>query len=116
MRFKQFLNEEYNTEKVDYVLSVLKKDCMPFINEISKCPKNSLYYYGNLLFFRAVGNRINEIEKFKTRKDRKPKDTPLIIHNKLNDGLKEKFGWYPRSEGIFVTCDMFQADSIYFFL
>jgi hypothetical protein len=36
------------------------------------------------------------------RKNRKPLDTPLQIHNYWNNLFQKKFGWKVRSEGVFV--------------
>ena len=35
------------------------------------------------------------------RRDRYPTDTPADISERLDDALKDKFGWRPRSEGLF---------------
>jgi hypothetical protein len=36
------------------------------------------------------------------QQNRKPRDTPKQIHNILDNVLFEKFGWYPRSTGVFA--------------
>ena len=62
------------------------------------------------MFLRGIKHHFQAFKKIKTRTNRKPLDTPLKIHNKFNEKLKEKFGWYPRREGVFATSDYSQSD------
>ncbi len=38
-----------------------------------------------------------------TRKNRKPLDTPIKLHNILDKMFQKKFGWKARSEGVFAA-------------
>lgn len=53
--------------------------------------------------WRATNDRVNDIELFYARKDRRPKDTPLEVHNWFDGMFKKKFGWKARSEGVFAS-------------
>jgi len=93
----------------DYLLSIwrrgpslwqnLKKDCKPFLKEIKK--------YKLFWFWRGSEKDVKHYEKFETRKNRRPRDTPLWIHNILNKEFKKKFGWSVRSEGVFASSDKY---------
>jgi hypothetical protein len=98
MKFKQFLL----TEDFDDITPILKKDCKPFLKEMKK--------YKGHLFFRGARYTIKDIEKIKPRKNRKPLDTPIEIHNILGNAYKKKFGWNPRTEGVFAITDEFSAE------
>jgi len=88
MRFKQYINESKEVPWED-----IKRSCKPYLKEVYKA-KNMLYRY------------IWKMDEFwirkKVRTNRKPKDTPKVYHEFVDDMLKKRFGWKPRSEGLFV--------------
>lgn len=99
MKFKQYLTEW--SEYASKLPEVLKKDCIPYLKSTSgKHP---------IVFYRGSKTSTTDYFKVKTRKNRIPKDTPLEIHNKINKLFKKKFGWFPRSEGVFASSGMDQA-------
>ena len=90
MRLFDYINESSFKD-----FDKLKKDCQPFIKELNS-PEDFIY----------SGRRTTDTYiKKKVRKDRKPLDTPISIHNTLNDFFKKKFGHKLRSESLFVTKD-----------
>lgn len=44
-----------------------------------------------------------------TRKNRTPSDTPDEFHDLANNYLRKKFGWKPRSDGVFATSNYADA-------
>ncbi len=60
-------------------------------------------------FYRGSNHHIGDIKKFKVRKDRRPSDMPIELHNELGKRLKNKIGWNPRTEGVFTTTNIDQA-------
>lgn len=88
MRLEQYLNEDNNLEFYENI----KKDCKKYLSDI----KNSKY-----VFVRYETHGRTAYKK-KVRKDRRPKDTPKMVHEMMDKSLKEKFGWNVRSEGLFV--------------
>ena len=93
MRFYNYLNEYFYIENPK-VISELKK-CKPFINDLLKCKPFSLLY---------SGRRTSENWFVKNvRKDRKPRDMKIEIHNILDEVFYEKFGIKARSQTIFTT-------------
>ena len=94
MRLKHYINESE-----DIPWEQIKKDCQPFIKEI----KNP-----NCFLYSGRKEKLPYIKK-KVRKDRKPLDTPEVIHNALNDIFKKKFGIKLRSESLFVSKCIGQA-------
>ena len=93
MRYYNYLNEDKE------LLTLLKG------NKIYDLYLQSKNYY----LFRGIGKKIHEFEVFKTRKDRLPRDTPIEIHNRLDNAFNKKFGWKVRSEGVFVAGDYAEA-------
>jgi hypothetical protein len=81
------------------------KDCEPYLNLPGA--KNGMLFRGmrNLSFDdynrdMATGTRwLN----FKSRRNRLPSDTPSEYATLADDVFHEKFDWYPRTNGTFVT-------------
>lgn len=93
--------------EVPDIADTLKKECAPFIKEMKK---SNLHHW----FFRAIEKHWNTISKpIKPRKNRFPSNTPDEIHEYMDQLLKKKFGWKPRSEGVFASSDRNQLEYIY---
>jgi len=89
MRFQQYINEatEFTSEEI---VKILKRDCKPFLKE-------------KTFFWRGIEKRkTKDIEIFPSRQERKPKDTSKEAQKILDRLFKKKFGWKPRSTGIFT--------------
>lgn len=107
MKFKKYITEITDDDMADSIAKKLKKDCMPFIKEMKA---NNLQGW----FYRATDNYYNFISKpIKPRKDRRPRNTVKELHNYLNMWFKKKFGWKPRSEGVFASSDRNQLEFLY---
>ena len=94
MRLTQYINESMlNDNRVDKFIKDVKGDCKPFLSTVKNCKRRILYrgYNGKL------------IDKKTVRKDRKPKDTPIKFHKNVDEIFFKKWGWRPRSGGLFVT-------------
>ena len=90
------------------ILNMIRKDCKPFLKE------SSTYFTRSFTESHGVDN----IRKIKPRKNRKPKDTPLYLHDILNNWFRSKFGWNVRSEGVFTypgKGDFYGDSNIYYF-
>ena len=84
--------------KLKKVIALLQKDCRKFINEIK--PTKHFVYRGS--------HRLREknvIMRVVPRTNRRPSDLHIELHNKINQALYDKFGWWPRTEGVFATFD-----------
>jgi len=82
----------------------LIKKCGPFIEESKGLP---LYRgYGMKMSAALHGQR-----EVTVRKDRKPRDTSIEIHNIMNAYFFKKFGVNVRSEGLFAIGDIKRASS-----
>ena len=99
MRLNNYLIETTNT--LDAYIPKIKKDCKPWLTIIRSNP------YG---IFRGM-KAGNKIVKKKVRKDRIPLDTPQEEHETVDNAFKDKFGWTPRSSGLFVTPDPMRASA-----
>ncbi len=60
-------------------------------------------------FWRGIKKTISPTKKIVPRKDRRPRDMPQALHTDINNLLYQKFGWFPRSEGVFVTSNYSSA-------
>lgn len=85
------------------IIDMLKKDCSKFIEDIKG--SGSLLYRGNNKF-------VDEFGVFDVRKDRKPSSTNKDLSQLIDMSLFDKFGFKPRSEGVFTTSNESDA-SIY---
>lgn len=90
MKLQQYIKED----EQNMVLDMLKRDCQPYLKEMKGTTGFPVRYTSR--------PSIKYIEKLKTRKDRKPLDTPIEVHDYLDDLFKKYHGWKARSEGIFV--------------
>ena len=92
MRLQEFLNEKIRS--VEEIKETIERDCSFYLYYLRK-GKN---------FYKRDLPRLPKarLEERKVRKDRKPADTPVEFHNALDNFLYKKFGWYPRSQGLFV--------------
>ena len=98
MKLKQYLIE-------NKTLYDVKQDCKPFLSKYSKLLKNEQFLWrGSDKIIRGIGHVV-------TRKNRKPTDTTIDLHNKLDELFKKRFGWKARSEGVFCTGKLTSAAS-----
>jgi len=102
MRLNRYLQEakydnEYIAQKVIYPMLV--KDCKGFLVEFLKSQRTSGFRW----FWRGTDRQITEIGKVPTRKNRKPKDMPVKLHELIDFMFYKKFRWSPRSEGVFTN-------------
>jgi hypothetical protein len=90
MRLQQYINEEESN--IDKILSVLQKDCKPFLKELD-----------SNFVWRGTHRNINAIKELKSRlENRRPSDTDAEVHYHINELFKKKFKWYARN-GVFAT-------------
>jgi hypothetical protein len=100
-RFDDYIITEDRESKIleaDRVLSAMapkiRRQCRKWLTEIKKCGEY-------LTIWRGVDSTDNWIYK-KVRTNREPTDMPLDIHYEIDESFYKKFGWKPRSEGMFV--------------
>jgi hypothetical protein len=87
-------------------VDLIKKDCGPFLKEMSKAQKGSFIYRG---ISGGVKTGPLPVEKRISRKDRWPSDVPQEIHEYVDNELKQMFGWKPRSQGTFTSASFMTA-------
>lgn len=87
---------------------VIYKDCIPFLEMIDYDVDNYTLYRGMSVPLPSVYNshNIGIIPGF--REDRRPKDTPIDVHNKMNKLMELNFGKKFRN-GLFVSGDIVHA-------
>ena len=89
MKFKNYLAENVSVKKA---LEIILKDCKPFIKDYKKI---------NKLLWSGRKNNTNIILKKTVRQDRTPLDTPLELHNFIDNWFYKKFGIKARSNAVF---------------
>lgn len=110
MRLYKFVNEESSRVELKAetdIMRVIERDCKPFLKEFDQP------------LYRGTNKEIETFGKIKARTNRRPKDTPLELHDTLNELFYNKFGWYVRSEGTFVARNKSMSGSYgdkYYFL
>lgn len=108
MRFQKFITEAtllpeektefgnlfqmYERVEAKKFHEILKKDCKPFLSQIRKKP-----------LWRGMYQKPDSYDIRVPRQDRRPMNTEPELQKILDDIFKEKFGWKPRSSGVFVT-------------
>lgn len=76
---------------MDSLLKIIEADCCEFVNQLKHCEEGSF-------LFRGYNKEIATFNEFTHNMDyRKPVNTPLEIHNKINQTFKNKFGWNIRN-------------------
>lgn len=99
MKFYNYLNESNGLNMKAFEKMV--KDCKPFLKELKKSDYEFLYSGRKDVY--------QNFKKKKTRKRRRPKDTPIEIHNILDKSFKENFGVKARSESFFVSNNPYEV-------
>jgi len=91
MKLQDYLIEQ--EEGLEYFIPKIQAECKPFLKDIRGA--------AGTLFRDDTKNRNKPVWKKVTRTDRRPLDTPLELHNMLDDFFLEKFGWRARSNALF---------------
>ena len=94
MKFKHYINEVVDSLSED-VIKVIERDCQPFIKDWQRL--------NTMKWLMSGRKKITPIiEKKKTRKNRNPVDTPLVLHYHMDFWFYDKFKIRARSNVIFV--------------
>jgi len=88
MRLVNYINEATDEEVLNYFLAETKqyRDMMKGVR-----------------LWRAHNHKINGVQKFSHRHERRPKDTPKEVHVWLDAWFKKKFGFKARSDAVFAA-------------
>lgn len=81
---------------VEDILGLLKKNCKPFLKDLSRSQKP-------LFLWRGAKYGKGEMSRIRTRSDRRPKDMPYEIHQYTDDAFYNMFRVYARSKAVFGT-------------
>ena len=98
MRFFNYVTENrpeetpWSAADPEHLLKLLKHDCKQFLD----ATRGFVFFRGDTASFRFYGTK-------KPRSDRRPLDSPKLLHDTLDKVLFKQFGWKPRSEGVFAT-------------
>ena len=80
----------------------IKRDCQPFLKSIG-FPNNAGWLY------RGMAQQPLEryLDPFAIRKDRRPLHTAAGASSIIDNWMHKKFGWYPRSQGLFAVSNVY---------
>lgn len=100
----QKLIEKYLIEAKNPLSDIENKNILNIFQKIKEnCSEIlKLYRKTGRVFWRGTNHYVT-LKKFKPRKNRKPYDMSIFFQKLLNKKFNEKFGWNPRSEGVFAT-------------
>ena len=98
MRLTRYINESE-----DAFYANVNSNCSQILKLYKRTFSISSHMIGGVLF-RGLKKAIplGTVKSSRTEKGRRPKDTPLEVHNWLNQEFKRKFGWSVR-DGISCT-------------
>jgi hypothetical protein len=91
-------NETLDKDGLEQLANRLSTDCSHFFREAGNKNPNDF-----TAMFRGFKHFNKPLDTKIRRKDRKPSDTPLKIHNAVDEMFRHRFGWPARSSGVFVT-------------
>jgi hypothetical protein len=102
MRLNNYIVEEF---QMDQTIESIKRDCKPWLYATKRCRQP--------FFFRGIQTPLGmgSFGRKKVRTDRKAMNMDFRTQQELDDLYEKKFGWRPRSEGIFCTSDYEEARS-----
>lgn len=104
MKLKNYIVEE--EEGLSYYIPKIQAECKPFLKDI----KNAA---GTIFRIDRKKSFMNTpIWKKSVRKDREPLDTPIELHDLLDEWFLRKFGWKARSEALFCWPLKFKDSSV----
>jgi hypothetical protein len=103
MRFKQYLIEKDETKEVSADILKVRKDCKIFINWMKTNKLTNPIFRGR--------NNVDDITLMTRRRNRTPMNTRLPLQKILDSLFQEKFGWKPRSAGVFTSANVSQVQS-----
>jgi hypothetical protein len=104
MKLLKFLNETTGPKLPSNpkdAADLIRKNCKPFLAAIK----------GEGILWRGTFATLNFIDVITPRTNRVPSSMPVNIHEALDIAFKTKFGWKPRSEGVFCSGSKAQAFS-----
>jgi len=97
MRLENYIIEQ--EEGLDYFIPKIQQECKPFLKDIKGA--------AGTIFRLDTKNNNKPIWKKTVRKNRRPLDTTVDIHNEIDNLFLKKYGWRARSEGLFCWIKMF---------
>ena len=83
--------------KTFFAITKIRENCQPYLKE-------------KVIMYRGYNKKpIALLRKMRRRKLRKPKDTDIRIHKMADKYFNKKFGWKPRTQGVFALGDKISA-------
>jgi hypothetical protein len=100
MKLQRYLTEQQGLTAGE-IMEILEKDCGPFLKEVRE---------GRRPVWRGTWKSFSDdLVRLSPRKDRRPLDTPPHVHDTLDKAFQKKFGWRPRSTGVFCSTEYTDA-------
>lgn len=110
MKYIKSFNETYSTSEYHKQIGdILREECQPFL-ELYKNTHIELWRGVTQQFIDKHSTEIGKLAYKVKHKNRKPVDTPIELHDRLNSEFIKKFGW-PVRDGVFCLPDSGIAQS-----
>ncbi|MCK5019545.1 MAG: hypothetical protein KAS32_20970 [Candidatus Peribacteraceae bacterium] len=100
MRLNGYISEAKELSFYD-MITLIHKECQPFLKEWAPKQKGK----SEATFMYSGRRNEKDFVKKRIRKNRRPTDTHIDIHNDLDKRFTKKFGYPARSNSVFVTGD-----------
>lgn len=104
MKFQKYIIEANEISTLE-ILTILERDCKPFIKDFVATNQPTKFLY------RGVKGSNKSILKKTVRSDRRPLDMANATHRLLNEYFEDKFGIPLRSKSAFVNPNYAVADN-----
>jgi hypothetical protein len=111
MRLVEYIrsdHKKFDNRILDATINKLKKgysEHYKFVSDmlIEMTDQDFESHWSRCFFYR--GTHGPKIFERSVKQDRRPKDTHYKLHNWLDNEFQKKFGWRPRTQGLFATGD-----------
>lgn len=90
---KYFLDDPDIPDDDKKIISMIHKDCGTFLRSKSRYQK----------CFRGHKRTFSPYKMLVPRKNRRPSDIPIEVHKIFGEAFQKKFGWNPRTTGVFCA-------------
>lgn len=96
MKFEKYILNEATklSYNIDEIVEAIKNDCKPYLKDLGGLYKKHPFLSGR-------NNNPYDFSRGTVRKDRMPKDTPVELHDIIDNWFYKRFGIKARSNSIF---------------
>jgi len=105
MRFNKYITESSGKTSIEEIVVLLWDNCLPYLKDTIKTSEK----FTNFMYSGRASSK--DYFKGTIRKNRKPKDSDDRVHDILDKSFYKRWGWYARSNVLFTSGSIAQADN-----